>query len=118
MGVFGEDISRNVDLRNISTDPDKRDELWETYVLEKYGVYYADDHEIMLNNFINEIAAALYELNGSNLTIDHYKYQVWLGLEVYFQDRPELTPTDVNQWEVLHNELINSNPFSDILSNC
>ena len=75
---------------------------WVEFAHEEFG-YQGTEHHLMINQYIDDIAQALSDLNGGVYSADYYKALVWEGLEFWWPDAvPESTQ---QEWKDKYNEI-------------
>ncbi len=79
-------------------------DAWKLYASERLGITYnSEEHYVMINEYIDYTAQALFDLNGGLHTIDHYKYLVYQGFNDAF---PFVIEQDIiDNWKNLYNSI-------------
>jgi len=84
-------------------------EAWAVYVSENFDIPYQDQHIAMVYIYMEKAAIFLRELNGNQLSVDHYMKYVYDGLKEFF-DFPE---SDIIRWEQKYKELNGISPYTE-----
>lgn len=77
-------------------------QAWQDYSSLNFDITYNTQHQAMVDEYIDKAARFLWNLNGMQGSLAHYKYCVYEGLPSYlFDGRMD----EVALWEGLYNEL-------------
>mgnify|MGYP000194305683 CR=1 FL=1 len=105
-------MDRGYDANNVEIYP----EVWDNYLVEWYaensGTTNDIHHAIMVrvDNYVDLIAEALWQVNDQVFTIEHYKHLAWDGLRGYSEQYADDTYGINTSFYPLHQELMASNP--------
>lgn len=96
------------------TDPQSYVTVWEeisfVYLIRTYGNDpNGVQHAVMVHNeyWVNRLAEALWNINGQQFTIDHYKHLAWDGLRNYSHLWTDDPYGADSPYSTLHDERIN-----------
>lgn len=78
------------------------------YVNEKYGIAYSE-HQLMIENYMTQLANELWELNGKKYDPSYYMAYVWDGLSSTWPDK--FSDSKVKSWEDKRDIVKSNNPF-------
>ncbi len=87
--------------------------MWENISFDYYIKTYGTDpngvqHAVMVHDefWVNKLAEALWNFNGQQFTIDHYKHMAWDGLRIYSHLWSDGTYGENSNFASLHQELM------------
>jgi hypothetical protein len=84
-------------------------ENFRLWVMNKYGVPYNSDHQLMVKTYMDIVARDLWELNDRKFDPSYYLAWTWEGLE---NDNPGVFSQEViNGWKAKQTIVNNNNPF-------
>lgn len=105
-------MDKGYDASDVESYPD----VWDNYLVEWYaensGTINDIHHAIMVkvDNYVDLIAEALWQLNGQAFTMEHYKHLAWDGLRGYSEQYADDTYGSNTPFYPLHQEMMASNP--------
>ncbi len=82
-------------------------EAWAIYASENFDIPYQSQHIAMVYEYMDKAAEFLWELNGMQLSKDHYMKYVYDGLKEWFA----FPPNDIENWNDKWNELNGNDPY-------
>jgi len=83
---------------------------WVEYVEANFDIQYANQHQAMVQNYMELAATYLWELNNKTLTPQHYMKYVWDGLSHVWEGA--FTPSMIASWEDKYKELNGIEPYN------
>ncbi len=90
-----------------STNEEAVREAWAQFVSENYNIPYNSQHQVMRDQYMEKAAEFLWNLNGQNLTKEHYMYYVYVGLDWF-----NFPQSDIDRWKDMHKELNGISPYT------
>jgi hypothetical protein len=84
-------------------------ENFRLWVMNKYGVPYNNDHQLMLKTYMDIVARDLWELNDRKFDPSYYLAWAWEGLER--DNQGIFAPDIIAGWRAKQTIVNNNNPF-------